>query len=114
VAASAGNAVTWKVIYNHLPQIAKGMENRAAQIVAKTALDIEAGAKVRAPVDTGTLRASIQARRISPTHWIVTVGVDYGIYLEYGTRFMGARPYFGPAIRAVRSSFNQAMKGVVK
>jgi HK97 gp10 family phage protein len=113
VAASAGNAVTWKVVYNHFPEIIKGMEGKAARIVAKTALDIEAGAKLRAPVDTGTLRASIQARKVSATHWIVTVGVDYGIYLEYGTRHMAARPYFAPAIRAVRASFNQAMKGVV-
>lgn len=113
-AATTGNAVTWKVVYNHFPKIVKGMEGKAAQIVAKTALDIEAGAKKRAPVDTGNLRGSIQARKVSDTHWIVTVGADYGIYLEYGTRFMAAQPYFAPAIRAVRSSFNQAMKKVVQ
>lgn len=109
-----GNAVTWRIVYNHFPEIIAGMEGKAAKIVAKTALDIEAGAKKRAPVDTGTLRGSIQARQVSATHWIVTVGADYGLYLEYGTRFMAAQPYFGPAIRAVRSSFNRAMKKVVQ
>ena len=106
--------VKWKVVYNHFPKIIAGMDDRAAQIVAKTALDIEAGAKVRAPVDTGNLRASIQATKISKTHWRVTVGADYGIYLEYGTRNMAARPYFTPAINAVVGQFRQAMKGVVK
>lgn len=110
----AQSGVHWRVAFNHFPEIIKGMEGRAAAVVAKTALDIEAGAKARAPVDTGNLRASIQARKISETHWRVTVGAHYGIYVELGTRHNGAHPYFAPAIRAVRRSFTQALKGVVK
>lgn len=109
-----GSTVRWRVEYNKFPQIIAGMEAKAAKIVAKTALDIEAGAKVRAPVRTGNLRGSIQATKISATHWRVTVTADYGIYVEFGTRFMAARPYFAPAYNAVVGSFRQAMKGVVK
>jgi HK97 gp10 family phage protein len=106
--------VNWRVEFNRFPEIIRDMEAKAGRIVAKTALDIEAGAKARAPVDTGNLRASIQARRISQTHWRVTVGAHYGLYVELGTRFQGARPYFGPAVRSVRRSFHQAMRGVVR
>lgn len=104
--------VTWVEVRNDLPKIIKGMEPKAARIVAKAALDIQAGAQRRAPVDTGTLRASIQAKRISATHWEVWVGVDYGIYLEYGTVRMAARPYLRPAVAEVADGFRKAMRKV--
>jgi HK97 gp10 family phage protein len=110
----AQSGVVWRVEFNRFPEIIKGMERKASIVVRKTALDLEAGAKARAPVDTGNLRASIQAVRITDTHWRVTVGASYGLYVELGTRHMGAQPYFGPTVRALRRSFQQAMRGVVR
>lgn len=109
-----GSNAQMVVVFNHFPKIIQGLEPKANAIVRKTALDIEAGAKVRAPVDTGTLRASIQAKRVGNMHWEVWVGVDYGIYPEYGTVNMAARPYLRPAVNAVVASFKAAMKGVVR
>jgi HK97 gp10 family phage protein len=106
--------VTWVVVRNDFPAIIKGMAPKAATIVAKAALDIQEGAQRRAPVDTGTLRASIQAKRISATHWEVWVGVDYGIYLEYGTVNMPAQPYLRPAVADVADSFRKAMRKVAR
>lgn len=108
------SSVTWVEVRNDFPRIIKGMQPRAAAVVAKAALDIQAQAQARAPVDTGTLRASIRAKRISATHWEVWVGVDYGIYLEYGTRHMAAQPYMRPAVASVAESFRKAMRKVVR
>ena len=77
----------------------------------KAALDIERGAKTRAPVDTGNLKNSISvtlgdaglAAEIGPT-------ARYGIYLEYGTRHMSPRPYMGPAAEAVEPGFVEAIE----
>jgi HK97 gp10 family phage protein len=113
MAASNKSDVTWVEVRNDFPKIIKGMEARASVIVRKAALDIQSGAQRRAPVDTGTLRASIQAKRISDTHWEVWVGVDYGIYLEYGTVNMAARPYLRPAVAEVADQFRKAMRKVV-
>lgn len=107
----ATSGVVWRVIFNDLPKIADQLGIKADVIVRKTALDVQAGAQDRAPVDTGYLRGSIRAVRVSEAHWRVTVGADYGIYLEMGTRHMAARPYFGPAVRAVRGAFLSALKG---
>lgn len=101
------------VVFNHLPHIAGVLTERAALVVAKAAMDIEAHAKIKAPVKTGALRASIQAVQVSQLHWRVSVGADYGIYLEYGTRYMAARPYFQPALDAVTPMFKAAMMKVV-
>lgn len=105
--------INTQVKFNHLPKIATGMHARAASFVAKAAFDIQAHAQERAPVDTGVLKASIQARQIGPLHWQVTVGAHYGIYQEYGTRFMPAHPFLNPAIEQVRPMFLLAMRKVV-
>lgn len=70
--------------------------------VAKAALDIEREAKVRCPVDTGALRASIHARPVSVRHWRVEVSQSYAAYVEYGTSRMRAQPYLTPAVEQVR------------
>lgn len=112
--ASNASDVSWEVIFDNMPKVISQMAPKADAIVAKAALDIEAGAKVRAPVDTGTLRASIRAERKGQAHWEVVVGVSYGIYPEYGTRYMAARPYLRPAVAAVAVSFRQAMRKVAR
>lgn len=107
-----GVTITWRVVDTKFPQIIAGMESKAEAIVAKAALDIEAHAKSRAPVDTGTLKNSIQASRIGTAHWRVVVGVDYGMYVEWGTVHTAAQPFFQPAIQTVTPTFLQALRTV--
>lgn len=66
--------------------------------VLRAAMDAEGGAKIGAPVDTGALRNSIQARASGPGEAIVGVGMAYGPYVEYGTYRMKAQPYLAPAL----------------
>lgn len=42
----------------------------------------------------------------------VAVGASYGIYVEMGTTRMPARPYFYPAVEAVRPGFEAALSAV--
>lgn len=104
--------MTWKVVENNFPKIIKGMEANADAMVTKAAMDIEAHAKSGAPVDTGTLKNSIQATRIGHAHWRVVVGVDYGMYVEWGTATMAAQPFFQPAIVAVTPAFLRALRSL--
>lgn len=107
-----GFTATWTIRENLFGRIIGGMEQRAGVIVRKAALDIQAQAIRMAPVDTGTLRNSIQARKVRPFAWEVTVGAEYGVYVEWGTRFMAAQPYFRPAITKVQPEFVAAMRTV--
>lgn len=65
-------------------------------------------AKRKAPVDTGKLRSNIGFER-SPDGKSIEVfsNAEYSGYVEFGTRFQNAQPYFGPAIRI-------AMRNLVK
>lgn len=103
----------WHMRANQLGRIANGMQGKADAIAAKAAQDIVAGAQGRAPVDTGTLKNSIQASSSGPGRWRVVVGADYGVYVNYGTRFMAARPFFTESIAQVRPQFIAAMRQVL-
>lgn len=103
-----------RVDFSHYPRVARHLQDRADAIVRATALDLEAQMKVRAPVDTGFLRGSIQTSRVKAGHWRVVVGADYGIYLEYGTVHNRPQPFRDPAIRVVRPKFIRAMKAIME
>lgn len=98
------------VLQNDLPKIAASLTPKVDAIVTKAALDIQANAQARAPVRFGILKASIQATRVGVAHWRVNVGADYGIYNEYGTVHMAARPFLRPAIEKVTPTFQAALR----
>lgn len=102
--------VVARLVFDRLPELRGQLRQRASQVVRTTALDIEAQAKATVPVDTGTLKNSIQAEQAGDLAWQVGTPVEYAPYVEYGTTKMAPRPYLGPAAEAVRGPFEQAMK----
>ena len=92
---------------------------RAAQVVRKTAADIQRDAKILAPVDTGNLRNSISTtttgdgRTESMTAEIGPTA-NYGIFVELGTRKMRAQPYLFPAADRHEPAFVEAMARLAK
>jgi len=61
-------------------------------------------------VDTGALRASITWEPTAHFERTVSDGVDYGIYLEYGTEKMAARPWMVPAFARAQERMEQDAK----
>lgn len=66
------------------------------QAFAETFLNV---AKDLVPVDTGYLRSTITASA-SDDGCCCETDCEYAEYVEYGTVYMGAQPYFEPAISA--------------
>lgn len=94
----AGGTVTLRVVYNHLPQAESFVRQALADTVAETAYAVEGTAKQLAPVRTGTLRRSIHTVfSRGGLRAIVGPSVAYSIFVEFGTRFMAARPFMRPA-----------------
>jgi HK97 gp10 family phage protein len=87
---------------NRTAAVGREIMDAAREVVAWGGYRIEAVAKERAPVRTGTLRRSIHTV-LSEGGNRATVGpsVKYGQYPEYGTRRMTARPYLRPAFELV-------------
>lgn len=89
------------VVFNHIPALIAAVEANSRAAVKSTADKIRDDAKARAPVDTGYLRSSIVSTSVSTGKEAeIQVGAEYGIYVEYGTYKMGARPFLSPAVAA--------------
>ena len=106
--------VNWYLRYNRFDEIAKRIPEVVGAIVTESAGNIEANAQALAPVDTGNLKNSIKAKMTSQTSAEVSVGAEYGVYVEYGHtasngRHVSAHPFFTPAVEKVRASFKAAL-----
>lgn len=83
----------------------------AEKVVAKAALDVEAGAKNMAAVDTGNMRNSIGAE-IDGLTAVIGPSAPYGVYVEFGTSRMAAQPFMIPSFDEVVPSFTAAIKAI--
>lgn len=99
-------------------RILRNLPGNRDRVVRRIALEVEAIAKRKAPVDTGALRASIYTRTAgggeespgaqalpAPERGVAHVGpsVEYGVYQELGTSDMAPQPYLAPAVAEVRA-----------
>ena len=69
------------------------------------------GKRRRRKIDTTNLLPEIPPPPDAYTAYAV-VGASYGIYVEMGTRFMAAQPYFYPAVDSVRPIFEDRLSKV--
>lgn len=107
--------VTIVVKSNRLPAYSAAIRPAVAGEVKKATFDIEAKAKAKAPVKTGTLRRSIHSVFSNGgLTGVVGPSVEYGKFLEWGTRHMAARPFMRPAAEAVLPKFAQAVARALK
>ena len=106
--------VTVRVVSNRIPSMPAAIRSAVAAEVQKAAFRIEADAKARVPVKTATLQRSIHTV-MSNGGLTGTVGpsVFYGIYVEMGTRRMGARPYMRPAAEKNLPAFMAAVRAAL-
>jgi len=98
--------------YSRIPAIAAAAPRVVEAALAKVAHDVELGAKQRAPVDTGHLRASIGAEG-GGMRWRVNAAAGYAVYVELGTRKMSAQPFLVPALRTEFPKVLTHLKGLV-
>jgi HK97 gp10 family phage protein len=107
--------MTMIVNFNNIPSISNRALLAAEGVVAETAQNIQAYAITVVPVDTGRLQASIQTTRDAPLQATIGPrGVEYCVYVEYGTYKMRAQPYMRPAAERYRAPFIAAMSRIVQ
>lgn len=103
-----------EVKFNRLPEMGPAVRKACSDVVRKVTFDVEADAKVRAPVDTGFHRSAIQGKMIGPLTGEIVAGASYSVFLEFGTHKMAAQPAIIPAVEAIREPFFRAIAAAVK
>lgn len=84
-------------------------------IVKSNGAELNANAARKAPVDTGFLRRSIvfEITNFGLSARSVALA-EYAPYLEWGTRFMSAQPFMGPAFRQQSKKFKSDLTRLMK
>lgn len=102
---------------SHLDDVENRLNNSVKQSVKQNALEMEAKAKMLAPVDTGNMRRNINTSVQESSDSIsaeVSSNAEYSIYVEYGTSKQQAQPFMHPAFVSQKTQFetdmNQALK----
>ena len=70
------------------------VEKDVSKLIKNTLHNIERDAKKSCPVDTGRLRGSITTNIISTYSGETGTNVEYADYVNIGTRYQQAQPYF--------------------
>jgi HK97 gp10 family phage protein len=83
---------------------------RASKVVESYGWKMASEAAQGAAVDTGALRNSItsESHLEEPLLFIIQDGVEYGVFVEFGTSNQAAQPFMIPAIEANRDKFENA------
>jgi HK97 gp10 family phage protein len=81
-----------------MQKLDSGLQNQVYRFLASWAADVKAEAMRIVSVKTGYLRSKIYA---IVQNWVVIFGADttYAYFIEFGTKYMAARPYLWPAIQ---------------
>lgn len=95
------------------PEAVRDMSSSA---IASSAFAIAQRARALVPVASGDLKRAIAtsmvARGLTGSVGLSTPDTPYWRYVEFGTRFMAARPFFRPAAEMERDSFVQRMRDI--
>lgn len=104
--------LSFAVRSNRISDVSRRYGELLENEVERTARNVQARAVSQAPVDTGFLRASIEAAMSGVLEWTVSVGAEYGAYVNFGTRRMAPRPFFTNAVEAERPLFVGRIKAI--
>lgn len=90
------------------------VEKDVSKLIKNTLHNIERDAKKECPYDTGRLRGSITTNIISTYSGEVGTNVEYAGWVEYGTRYQSAQPYFEPAVEKNEDKFNEELDKIIE
>ena len=86
-----------KRVKEMLKKMTPAIQGALKRALTKSGIIIKSAAKALAPVDKGLLRGGISHRLEGIDRVVIGPNVDYGIYQEFGTKYMRAQPYMRPA-----------------
>lgn len=83
--------------------------------VMMNAAELTRETQYEAPVDTGTLERSVNMDiEDGGLTAVVEPTAEYAGFVEFGTRYMGAQPFLGPAFKKQSNKFKKDMKRLVE
>ena len=106
--------ITTQVVYNKLSRIRAQFPREVNQIVREQILVTEGDIKINIQkydyIDTGATLNSVASQMTGEFSGEVTVGTEYAVFGNYGTRFQPARPFASDAAVTAESEFPERFR----
>jgi HK97 gp10 family phage protein len=105
-----------------LDHVVKRIQQNSRHATRRWATVTKASVRKLAPVDTGFMKSMVKSERHGDMDWEVYVdgnlitdsGAFYAIYVEHGTRYQRAQPFFWPSVNMGHGVFTYLMINVYK
>lgn len=65
-------------------------------------------------IDTSFMVNTTRARRLGRFLWSIGTAAHYGVFIEYGTRYVGARPWLVPAVRKIHATLDTLLRNALR
>lgn len=95
-----------------LNDIAERIESGMSEIINAGAMAVLESAVSLCPVDTGTLRASLNVTT-DKNSAVISADAEYSAYVEFGTYKMAPQPYLVPSLLSNNSAIISAITDAV-
>ena len=92
--------------------IQRAIDNELARRLPAAGAYVETAAKLLCAVDTGNLRGSINHKMVEKLTVRIGTPVEYGPFVEFGTRKMKALPFLLPALVNNKKDIRDIIKKV--
>lgn len=90
---------------------APGMADKAIELLARqTAAEAQRNIREVGAIDTSFMINTTAARRVKELTWSVGTAAFYGVFIEYGTRYVSPRPWLGPAMQGAKATLEKLLK----
>lgn len=113
-----GMMVSAEIDTTGLDNLAHLSEPMAEQVLRYAAIRGAARARINirdvGAIDTSFMVNTTRARRLGQFLWSIGTAALYGVFIEYGTVRMGARPWLTPAYNEAVGLFNSLLRTALR
>jgi len=106
--------ITARVEYNRLPRVRRSFPGAVNTIVHEQVLQTQTDVRTNILkydyIDTGETFRSVEGDMTGEFSGEVTVGTDYAVFGNYGTRYQPARPFFSDAVVKAEAEYPDRFK----
>lgn len=105
------NQMQFNKVMRKVDALEPKLKKKAELTINASALRIESDAKIRVPVDTGTLRSSIKTEKLGGVGRRVYSLIEYAPFVEFGTRSKVKTTIEGVDYSSVAKQFKRSTGG---
>lgn len=100
--------------HSGVDDVVRRLKAKAAALPRESADALNTEAMVTAPIDTGLLKEDHKVTQNGPYAYTQKVDSDYGVYVNGGTRYMAAQPWWSQAVAKHKRIFQARARELLK